>query len=422
MAEAIAAATKLDRRGHEHRAIGLASAAHFANHFQNMILPPLFPLLTAQLGIGFVELGLVLTVGNIVSVVAQLPAGFLVDRLGARRMLLLGLLVSAVGLIGVGVAPSFPGLLLASAVLGLANSVFHPADYAMLSARIASNRLGRAFSLHTFAGFLGTAVAPVTMLAIAAYAGLGAALIAAGALGLLAALPLLCLPGIDSTTVQRAGAAESSAPPVAIGTGGIRTILTPSVLFLTAFFALLALSGTGISNFSVGALTAGFGTPLAVANVALTAYLGAQALGVLAGGLIADRTRRHSEVAALGYGINAAIVFLIGTVSLAPLPLAAAMAAAGLLGGLIMPSRDMLVRAAAPPGAVGRTFGIVTSGFNISGVIGPIMFGYILDQGAPRWVFGVSVIVMLLTTAVALIGDRGFAVRRRRAAAAASAD
>jgi MFS family permease len=330
-------------------------------------------------------------------------------------MLLLGLLVSAVALIGVGAAPSFPGLLLASAVLGLANSVFHPADYAMLSARIASNRLGRAFSLHTFAGFLGTAVAPVAMLAVAAYAGLGAALIAAGALGLLAALPLLCLRGIDSIV-----AVERSAVPVPAGTDGIRAILTPSVLFLTAFFALLALSGTGISNFSVGALTAGFGTPLTVANVALTAYLGAQALGVLAGGLIADRTRRHSEVAALGYGINAAIVLLIGTVSLAPLPLAAAMAAAGLLGGLIMPSRDMLVRAAAPAGAVGRTFGIVTSGFNISGVIGPIMFGYILDQGAPRWVFGVSVIIMLLTTAVALIGDRGFAARRRRIAAAAA--
>jgi MFS family permease len=143
-------------------------------------------------------------------------------------------------------------------------------------------------------------------------------------------------------------------------------------------------------------------------------------VGVLAGGLIADRTRRHSEVAALGYALNAAIVLAIGTLGLGPLALAAAMAAAGLLGGLIMPSRDMLVRAAAPPGAVGRTFGIVTGGFNIAGVIGPLMFGYILDLGAPRWVFGLSVILMLLTTVVALLGDRGFASNRRRAVVASA--
>jgi MFS family permease len=94
------------------------------------------------------------------------------------------------------------------------------------------------------------------------------------------------------------------------------------------------------------------------------------------------------------------------------------MCCAGLLGGLIIPSRDMLVRAAAPPGAMGRTFGIVTSGFSIGGMVGPLMFGFIMDQGAPQWVFGGSVIVMVLTASVALISDRRSARRGavRRAA------
>ena len=88
-----------------------------------------------------------------------------------------------------------------------------------------------------------------------------------------------------------------------------------------------------------------------------------QALGVLAGGFIADKTHRHAEVAALGYGINACIVLAIATQGLTAAPLiSAAMGCAGLLGGLIMPSRDMLVRATAPAGAMGRTFGVVTSG------------------------------------------------------------
>jgi MFS family permease len=156
----------------------------------------------------------------------------------------------------------------------------------------------------------------------------------------------------------------------------------------------------------------------------LTFYLAAQAMGVLAGGFVADKTRSHAEVAAIGYGINACIVLVIGTIALGAAPLIALMAMAGFLGGLIMPSRDMLVRAAAPPGAVGRTFGVVTTGFNIAGTIGPLMFGFIMDRGAPQWVFRVSVIIMALTAVVAWVGDRRAAANRRRrtARATASAD
>jgi MFS family permease len=200
----------------------------------------------------------------------------------------------------------------------------------------------------------------------------------------------------------------------------LAAILTPSILALTGFFALLSLSGSGISNFSVVALTTAYGTPLSIANLALTSYLVAQAFGVLAGGFVADLTRRHADVAAVGYAINACIVLLIGTVGLGTAPLIGAMAAAGFLGGLIMPSRDMLVRAAAPPGAVGRTFGVVTTGFNISGTIGPLMYGWIMDRGAPQWVFGLSCIIMAITAAVALIGDRRAAANRRRRAGLAA--
>ena len=147
----------------------------------------------------------------------------------------------------------------------------------------------------------------------------------------------------------------------------------------------------------------------------MTLYLAMQALGVLAGGFIADKTRRHADVAAVGYAVNAGIVLTIGLAGLGAAPLIAAMGAAGLLAGLIMPSRDMLVRAAAPPGAMGRTFGIVTSGFNIGGMVGPLMFGFILDRGAPQWVFGASVIVMLLVAAAAFFGDRRASSRRAAA-------
>jgi MFS transporter, FSR family, fosmidomycin resistance protein len=415
----------------ERQAIALVSSAHFVNHFQHLVLPPLFPFLTAELGVGFIELGLALTVANVLAVVSQLPVGFMVDRVGSRRMLVAALLGAGIAFIGFGLAPTYGNLLLAMALVGLSNAVFHPADYALLSAKITPSRLGRAFSIHTFAGFLGNAVAPVTMLAIVAFAGLNAALIAAGALALVVAVPLALARGTDTDAgLARApapgGAAGNAAGGAPGGLRGLTAILTPGILALTGFFALMSLSSSGISNFSVVALNSAYGTPLSVANLALTAYLAAQALGVLAGGFVADTTRRHADVAALGYALNAAIVLAIGTIALGTAPLLVAMAAAGFLGGLIMPSRDMLVRAAAPPGAVGRTFGVVTTGFSFAGMLGPLMFGYIMDQGAPQWVFLASVIFMVATALAAWLGDRHVAAKRRRAAdarpAAASAD
>ncbi len=415
MAEAVATSGGGTERTGEYEAIALVSAAHFVQHFQSLVLPPLFPFLTAQFGVGFVELGLALAVSNVFAVAAQLPVGFLVDRIGSRRMLVLALIVTGLAFLSFAVAPSYPRLLLMMAFVGLSNSVFHPADYAILSARIAPARLGRAFSVHSFAGFIGTAVAPVTMLAIVAAAGLNIGFALVGILALTVALPLSLARRVDSTVLRK-----HTGEPASGRRDGLTSILTPSILALTGFFALLSLSSSGISNFSVVALTSAFDTPLSVASLALTGYLTAQAFGVLAGGFVADLTRRHAEVAALGYGVNACIVLVIGTIGLGAAPLIAAMAIAGFLGGMIMPSRDMLVRAAAPPGAIGRTFGVVTAGFNIAGMVGPLLFGFIMDHGMPQWVFGASVIIMAVTAALALIGDRRVAANRRRRAAIAA--
>jgi MFS family permease len=185
-----------------------------------------------------------------------------------------------------------------------------------------------------------------------------------------------------------------------------QSLLTPALIVLTIFFMLLGLSNAGISNFGVVALMSGYGVTISTANVALTAYLGASAAGVLAGGYLADRTTRHGNVAAACFAINAVIITIIATINLPSVVLTAAMGLAGFLGGVIAPSRDMLVRNAAPAGAAGRAFGIVSTGFNFSGILSPLLFGWIMDQSLPHWVFGASVAFMVLTVLLALVTDR----------------
>jgi MFS family permease len=175
---------------------------------------------------------------------------------------------------------------------------------------------------------------------------------------------------------------------------------------------LLGLSNSGIANFGVVALMSGYGVQFATANMALTGFLGASAIGVLAGGFLADRTQRHGQVAAACFAANAVLILVVAIFTVPPVLLTALLTLAGFLSGLIAPSRDMLVRDAAPPGAAGRAFGIVSTGFNFSGVLAPLLFGWIMDQHMPHWVFGASVGFMLLTVLLALVTDRKKAAAR----------
>jgi MFS family permease len=379
------------------RTLTAISVAHWVSHFHLFVLPMLFPFLKAQLGVGYVELGFALTISGVVSGLTQAPTGYLADYIGARKVLLMGLTLGGVALIVLGLHLSYSSLLVSAALLGLANSVYHPADYAILSAHMDQGRMGRAFSIHTFAGFLGGAVAPAIMAALVAMVGGLGALIVAGAVGPLVAL-LLVAVGLPDASAADHKVDGVQAPK--------QTIITPAIIMLTVFFMLLGLSNAGISNFGVVALMSGYGASFAAANMALTAFLLASAVGVLAGGVLADRTQRHGQVAAACFGINAVIMLIIATVALPELLLIAMMTAAGFLGGVIAPSRDMLVRNAAPAGAAGRAFGIVSTGFNLSGIFGPLLYGWIMDQSLPHWVFGASVVFMILTVLLALVTER----------------
>jgi MFS family permease len=383
------------------RTLTLISTAHWVSHFHMLVLPMLLPFLKAQLGVSYIDLGFALTVFAIVSGLTQAPLGYVVDHLGARKILLLGLCLGGFALILLGLRLSYSWLIASATLLGIANSVYHPANYAILSAHMEDARMGRAFAVHTFAGFLGGAVAPAIVAALVTLVGGLGALIAAGAVGPVTAMLLVAFGVPDAGAKHRQASSGAQAER--------QSIITPTLIMLTVFFTLLGLSSAGINNFGVVALMSGYGTSYSTANLALTAYLGAAAVGVLAGGHLADRTRRHGQLSAACYAVNAVIVIVIATVALPTIVLIAALTLAGFLGGLIAPSRDMMVRNAAPVHAAGRAFGIVSTGFNFSGIASPLLFGWIMDRSMPHWVFGASAIFMILTVAIAFFTDRNSA-------------
>ena len=344
----------------------------------------------------------------VVSGLTQAPTGYLVDHFGARKILLGGLTLGGLALILLGLHLSYASLIACAVLLGLANSVYHPADYAILAEHMDEARMGRAFSIHTFAGYLGGAVAPA----------------------IVAALVTVVRRRRRADRVgrdRRAGGAaaghhEHSRCRRAQDQAGQRERAEAGRHHAGAdhadgLFMLLSLSVAGINNFGVVALMSGYGASYSAANIALTAFLGASAAGVLAGGFLADHTERHGYVAAACFAANAAIVLLIALVTLPRWPLTATMAMAGFLSGVIAPSRDMLVRNAAPPGAAGRAFGIVSTGFNLGGIVSPLLFGWIMDQSAPHWVFGASVIFMVADRgAVAVHGAEAASQGKRKRA------
>lgn len=396
----------------EVRVMGLIGAGHMMSHFYSNTLPPLLPLLNEDLGISYTMLGALLSLRGIMSSGMQVPAGFLVDRYGAKLMLSLGLVFCAVGTIMTAMAVDYWMILLGGVVLGIGNSPFHPADYSIMSGSIKESYMGRAFSLHSFSGNLGNAMAPMVLISITTFYNWRVSLMVAGLAGfvILAGLLTQWKYLAEDATPQRKKKKKSS-EPAAEGEQSTwavtRYILTsPAILFLFLFYCMNQLAGGGLRNFAVAGLTETHDTSHAIANAAFTAFLVANAAGVLVGGWLADRTKHHEAVACWGLAVAAAVVLLIGVFDLPDVVLVGIFAFAGMVNGLIGPARDMLIRRASPKGSIGKVFGFVFSGQTIGSAIAPLLFGLMIDVGAPAWIFYTSAIFTIICMFVVMISAR----------------
>ena len=394
------AAVASDGSARELRTLVVVSAVHLVSHYYWLVFAPMMPALHDLLNVSYTEIGFAITVMNGVSALTQAPTGFIVDRYGPRLLLFIGVLIGSAGFMMIGAAPTYPMLLAGAVLIGLGNAVYHPADYSILSAEMRPARMGRAYSIHSFTGYIGFAIAPPLVGALISIDGVRFALVATGLIGIILALPLL--PDIPA---EQRSLKERRANPAKAQTSA-RSLITPGVIALTIMFTTLNMSTGLVQTYMMVALEQLFSLPLAVGNTALTVFLSLLVGGIIIGGFIADGVKHQSTIAALGLTAAALLFIVIGAVNLGQTGTLVVAGAAGLLAGVIVPSRDLLVRQASPPDAVGRVFGIVTTGFNFGGMVSPIVGGMLVDHQAPAWIFYVSAAFMLLTVVIAVVVDR----------------
>jgi len=413
MAEAVNGAPQLDggRGGsiadRERSTLSLISVGHFFSHYYGLVLPPLFPFLKAEFGVSYIELGFAMTAYMLLGGIMQSPVGFLVDRIGPGTVLLAGLGLNACAVLLMGLVGSYWMLLVLAVLAGLGNSVFHPADYAILNGTIRESKLGRAFSIHTFSGFLGGACAPVSVLVLAQWTSWRTALIATGVAGLVALAIMtwrraLLAGEIQQNAPDAADNTDGTELPAALS--GVRLLLSAPVLLFLLFFILYGMSSGGLIAFTVSGLVELHGISLEQANTALSGHLFGVVGGILLAGTLVDRFPRHLLTATIALLVAAAAVSLPLIVPSSGALLIGLMTICGVGLGAVLPARDLMLRALTPPGEIGKVFGFVFVGYSIGLSVAPILFGWFLDNSQPTLIFlfaAVFAVLALLSTAAA---------------------
>jgi MFS family permease len=399
--------------------IGLVGLAHATSHFFHLLLPPLFPVFMREFGLSYSELGLLVSVFFVISGVGQAMSGFLVDRVGARPVLLAALGFFVAAALAAASAQGYGGLVLAAVLAGVGNAPFHPADFTILNKRVSPARLGHAFSAHGISGNLGWAVAPVLLIGVAELSGQWRAAYLAAALWALAVLVLLAVRRDDiDDRLATAGHAARPGAAAAAAEHPMAFLRLPSVWLCFGFFFWSTAALAAIQSFASPALAALYGLPLSATAFVVTGYMLCGAAGMVIGGFVVARVQRLELTIGVAMASGAALLLLVASGALPPWLAAGVAALAGFGTGLAGPSRDMLIKRAAPPGATGRVYGTVYSGLDVGFALAAPVFGWLMDHGHAGSVFGGSALALLMGVGSAsLVALR---LRGPRAAAAAA--
>lgn len=398
----------MPRFGRDTQVNTLIGCGHFLSHYYQLCLPPLFVIWQRAFGVSYAELGLSVALMAVTTAAAQTPVGFLVDRYGARRFLIAGALLMALSVAAMGLATAFWQVVVLAMLSGLGNSVIHPADYAILSGSVGRDRIGRSFSLHTFVGYVGFAVAPPMTAALILLIGWRATLLLIGLAGVpvVAAIVWQSRILVDQKRSPETGAAAAKA--------SARMLFSRSILLFFGFYMVSSMAGAGIQSWLITVLHRTHGLSLEAASAALTGYMVGMMAGVLLGGWVADRSDRHFLFVLVLTIVGAGLMLMVDLIPAADLVTMVLLFVSGLALGASRTPRDVMVKDAAPPGQIGKVFGFVSAGLALGGAIMPVPYGMLIDAGRPDLVLVVVAalwLASLLFMGSARAGGRAEAVQ-----------
>jgi FSR family fosmidomycin resistance protein-like MFS transporter len=374
----------------------LIGTGHFFSHFYILTLPPLFFAWHETFDVSYAGLGASVALMAGTTAVLQTPAGYLVDKYGAKIFLIGGTALMAASVAAMAAATSYWHILVLATLSGAGNAVFHPADYSVLSGSIPRERLGRAFAFHLFTGHLGFALAPPIVVFLALTFGWRAAVLAVGLLGLPVVVAIILQSSILSEQPGDREGDRDDKDENATGSKRSAIFTRPMLLFF-AFFMFGAMAQAGVQSWLITVLQSVNGISLEMASWALTAFVGGTVVGVLAGGWLADLSgARHLLIASVLITASAMLILAVGTLSLPVLFIVIFLGVSGSCFGASRVSRDIIVKNAAPRGQIGVVFGFVSAGLPLGQAITPVPFGYLIDQGYAEYVLvAVAAILML---------------------------
>ncbi len=357
------------------RIISLIGLAHLISHFFQLIIAPLFPWLKTEFGLSYAALGFVMTVIFVVSAGSQAIAGFIVDRFGPGITLIGGLISLALGSLSFGLSQNYSMLLISAVFIGMGNGVFHPVDYSLLNTRVSVLRLGPAYSVHGITGSLGWALAPVFLVGLATSFTWRASLFAA------TFLPIMVIFLLLSQRDLLAAKSQETPEKRLTDESLFGFLRLRAVWWCFVFFFIVAMAAGGIQNFLPTLFFQIFSFSRTTAAMGITTFMLASAAGILVGGWLVTHQKQLERNISLALGFSVLGAILLGLTVVSPSVAWGLIALMGFGSGLSSPSRDLLIRASAPPGATGRVYGVVYSGLDFGIAIGPVLFGKMIDKG-----------------------------------------
>ena len=374
----------------EAQAMGLIGFAHMLSHLYMLAFAPLAASIISDMQISAIEYGAALTAFAVVTGILQTPMGLLVERIGGRPILIFGLFVNSAAFCLIAwFSHDYLTFIAFMALAGVGNSVFHPADYSLISATVAEERMGSAFSVHTFVGHVGFIVGPILAAGLEPFIGWRGSIATIGIIGVSMSIVLILFGFViaDGNLIKRSFSVRDS----------LRELFSsrPVALFFL-FYMLSSMANFGMVQFSVLAFQPLYGIEHVVAVAALTAYqVGTLAL-VIPGGILADRTSRYDFIMLLGFGISSVAILMAGSGWFPFFIVTILICIAGGMRGGVNASRDVAVRQIAGRIPVGTVFAFVSTGFLVGQALSGFIYGFLFEHYPPNFIFYASAAFSIL--------------------------